>query len=248
MHGGGSAPSCCAFSHRVAFEEGSGPRVLLKSGPGNRGRSACVTTHVAGLEFPREDGLILRCAGKAGNPFQTRQGIRLSCRVPEVRRFSDEAVPGHSVFPSREDGVSGNFWGSQVGCQRPSPFRAEQGTSLEIPSRARASSCQEVGTTWFFSSCGGILEFRRGSQPSSWVGPGKPNLPLELRGKAGVCARVTAGAKRPHLGVCPGPNIPLQGRRGYRGSIPGSPGESGLVSRGSQGLRSPLESRILGAP
>ena len=30
-----------------------------------------------------------------------------------------------------------------------SPFRAEQGTSLETPSRARASSCQEVGTTWF---------------------------------------------------------------------------------------------------
>ena len=25
MHGGGSAPSCCAFTHRVAFEEGSGP-------------------------------------------------------------------------------------------------------------------------------------------------------------------------------------------------------------------------------
>ena len=32
-----------------------------------------------------------------------------------------------------------------------SPFRAEQGTSLETPSRARASSCQEVGTTWFFT-------------------------------------------------------------------------------------------------
>ena len=27
MHGGGSAPSCCAFTHRVAFEEGSGPPV-----------------------------------------------------------------------------------------------------------------------------------------------------------------------------------------------------------------------------
>ena len=26
-----------------------------------------------------------------------------------------------------------------------------------------------------------ILELRRGSQPSSWVGPGKPKLPLELR-------------------------------------------------------------------
>ena len=44
--------------------------------------------------------------------------------------------------------------------------------------------------------------------------------------------------------------IPLQGRQGPRGCIPGSPGESGLVSRGSQGLRSPLESRrgSLGAP
>ena len=26
MHGGGSAPLCCAFPHRVAFVEGSGPR------------------------------------------------------------------------------------------------------------------------------------------------------------------------------------------------------------------------------
>ena len=71
-----------------------------------------------------------------------------------------------------------------------------------------------------------------------------------LRGKAGGCARVTAGPKRPHLGVYPGPNIPLQGRQGSRGCIPGTPGESGLVSRGSQGLRSPLESRrgSLGAP
>ena len=53
------------------------------------------------------------------------------------------------------------------------------------------------------SECGGILELRRGSQPSPWVGPGKHNLPLGLRGKAGGCARVTAGPKRPHLGVCP---------------------------------------------
>ena len=47
-------------------------------------------------------------------------------------------------------------------------------------------------STWFFSSCGGILDLRRGSQPSPGVGPGKPNLPLGLRGKAGGCARVTA--------------------------------------------------------
>ena len=47
MHGGVSAPSCCAFIHRVAFEEVSGHRVLLKCGPGNRGLSACCTTHEA---------------------------------------------------------------------------------------------------------------------------------------------------------------------------------------------------------
>ena len=34
-------------------------------------------------------------------------------------------------------------------------------------------------------------------------GPGKPNLPLGLRGKGGGGARVTAGPKRPHLSVGP---------------------------------------------
>ena len=40
-HGGVSAPSSSTVTHMVAFEEGSGPRVLLKSGPGNRD-SRCV--------------------------------------------------------------------------------------------------------------------------------------------------------------------------------------------------------------
>ena len=63
------------------------------------------------LEFPRETSLILRFARKAGNPFQTTQGNRLSCRDQEGRRVSDEVVPGTSVFPSSETGMSGNFWG-----------------------------------------------------------------------------------------------------------------------------------------
>ena len=41
---------------------------------------------------------------------------------------------------------------------------------------AMAASCDEEGTTWFFSSCGGILELRREIQASSSVGPGmKPS-------------------------------------------------------------------------
>ena len=61
--------------------------------------------------FPTETGLILRCTRKAGNPFQRKQGIRLSCRYHEGRRGSDEVMPGTLVFPSRDPSVSGNFCG-----------------------------------------------------------------------------------------------------------------------------------------
>ena len=132
MHGGVSASSCCAFTHRVAFKEVSGYRVVLKSGPGHRGHSGCGTTHVAGLEFPREAGLILRCAWKAGNPLQTTQVNRLSCRDQEGRRGSEEVVPGPLVFHSREPGMSGNFWWSHEGCQV--PFRTT-GRNMGLPWR-----------------------------------------------------------------------------------------------------------------
>ena len=111
MHGDVSVPSCCAFIHRVAFKEVSGHRVHFKSGPGNRGRSACGTTHVARLEFPRETGLILRCAAKVMKLFQTKQRNRPSCGDQEGRSGSDEVLLGTSVFPSSETGMSGNFWG-----------------------------------------------------------------------------------------------------------------------------------------
>ncbi|MDP1357400.1 hypothetical protein, partial [Klebsiella pneumoniae] len=66
---------------------------------------------MAGLEFPPETGLILRCTRKAGNPFQRKQGNRFSCRDQEGRRGSDKLVPGTSVFTSSETDISGNFWG-----------------------------------------------------------------------------------------------------------------------------------------
>ena len=43
---------------------------------------------------------------------------------------------------------------------------------------------------------------RWGIQASSCVGPGKSNLPLELRERARDCSRVTSGQKRPHLSLC----------------------------------------------
>ena len=112
MHGGLSAPSFCAFPHRVAFEEVSGYRVLFKRGPRNRGRSAYGTNPVASLEFPRETGLILRCAGKVRNPFQTKLGNRPSGCYQEGIRGSEQAVHRILVFPSSETKVSGNFCGN----------------------------------------------------------------------------------------------------------------------------------------
>ena len=133
MHGGVSAPSCCAFTHRVALEEVSGHRVLLRSAPGNQCRSACGATHVARLEFPLETGLILRCPRRAGNPFQTMQGNRLSCRDREVRRCSDEVVPGPFVFPSRNPACRGTLGVARRVSGTVSHFRAEHGTSLKTP-------------------------------------------------------------------------------------------------------------------
>ena len=111
MHEGVSAPLCCAFIHRVAFEEVSGHRVLIKSGLGNRGLSACGTTRKLRLEFLRETGLILKCPMKVGNALQTKQGKRPSYRKQEGRRGSDKLVLGTSVFTSSETDISGNFWG-----------------------------------------------------------------------------------------------------------------------------------------
>ena len=196
MHDSDSAPSCCAFTNRVAFEDGSRPRVLLKSGPGNRGRLECGTTHVARLEFPRETGPILRCAGKAGNPLETTQGDRLSCRDQEGRGGSEEAVPGPSVFPSREPGMSGNIWGSQEGCQ--GPFRPS-GPNRGLPLRRRRGQGPHLAKRWEphgvsrvaagFSSYDGDLRLPLG------LALGSPIFPSSCQGKLGVALESLQGRR-----------------------------------------------------
>ena len=44
-------------------------------------------------------------------PLPDHAGNRLSCRDQEGRRGLEEAVPGPSVFPSREPSVLANFCG-----------------------------------------------------------------------------------------------------------------------------------------
>ena len=189
-------PSCCAFTHRVAFEEVSVQRVLLKSGPGNRGRSACGTTPVAHLEFPLADGLILRYAGKAGNPFQTMQGNRHSCRHQEGRRGSDEVVLGTSVFPSRERGVSGNFWVSHERCQ---VLFSTSGRKLGLPLRRHSGQEAHLAKTLeprgfprvaaAFSSYDGDLRLPLG------LALGSPIFPSGCEGKLGVALESLQGRR-----------------------------------------------------
>ena len=50
-------------------------------------------------------GLILRCDRKVGNPFQTKQGSRPSCRAQEGRKGSEEGVPEILRVPLEGDRV-----------------------------------------------------------------------------------------------------------------------------------------------
>ena len=96
------------------------------------------------LEFPRETGLMLRCPWKVGKAFQTKQVNRPYCRDQEGRRGSDEVVSGPSVFPSREPGVSGNFWGSHERCQV--LFRTS-GRKLGLPLRRHSGQEAHLAKT-----------------------------------------------------------------------------------------------------
>ena len=63
------------------------------------------------LECLRETGLILRCDRKVGNPFQTKQGSRPSCRDQEGRRGSEEVVPENLGVPLQGDRDAGELCG-----------------------------------------------------------------------------------------------------------------------------------------
>ena len=151
---------------------------------------------MAHLEFPRADGLILRCAGKAGNPFQTSQGNRHSCRDQEGRRDSDEVVSGPSVFPSREPGVSGHFWGSQERCQV--PFRTS-GRELGLPLRRHSGQEAHLAKTLeprgFSRVAAGFSSYDGDLRLPFGLALGSPNFPSGCEGKLGVALESLQGRR-----------------------------------------------------
>ena len=57
----------------------------------------------------------------------------------------------------------------------------------------KASSLNDGGTSWFFSSCGGILELSRGTQGTSPGAPGKSNLHSSCEGELGIALESLQG-------------------------------------------------------
>ena len=74
-----------------------------------------------------------------------------------------------------------------------SKFKREHGISLEMLQWERASSQDDRGTSWFFSSCGGILELRRGTQGTCLVALGKSNLHSSCEGELGIALESLQG-------------------------------------------------------
>src|SRR5574341_1321209 len=101
--------------HRLECGEVSGHRVLSKGD-----REIGVLRNVEPPTRPRlecrpETGLILRCDRKVGNPFQTKQGSRPSCRDEEGRRGSKEVLPENFGVPLEGDRDVGALCGSHQG-------------------------------------------------------------------------------------------------------------------------------------
>ena len=138
------------------------------------------------LEFLCETSLLLRCDGKVGIPFQTKQGNRPSCRDQEGRRGSDYVVLVNSLFLSSETCMSGNFLCCINGIKYHFEFKREREISLQTLQWEGASSHDDRGTSWFFSNWGRILKLGLGTQGASRVASGKCNLHLSCEGELGI--------------------------------------------------------------
>ena len=97
------------------------------------------------------------------------------------------------MFLSNENGMSENFLSCIKGFKYHFEFTREHGISLETLQQERASSRDVGGASWHFSSYGGILELRRGTQEASGFGVGKSNLHLSYEWEPGIALESLQG-------------------------------------------------------
>src|SRR5574337_935705 len=227
MHGK-TAPSCGLHS-QVGVQRGVRASGSYQEGTG---KSGCFATwrHARGHVW----NVVVRPAssrgvtGRSGTPSRQSRGVDPPVEIRRVEGAQRKWCRKTSVFLSRETGMPGNFVGAHQG--RQVPFRppipnvglllrrcSGKGLHLAMTGEPRGFSRVAAG----FSSYDG--EFR---------------MPLVLAQEVQSSIRVSkeswgllssdCRANKPHLGLCPKANAPLQGRPGSRGCIPDAPGETGI--------------------
>ena len=138
------------------------------------------------LEFLRETGLILRCDGKGGNPFDTKQGNGPSCRDQEGSRGSDEVVPETRCSSRVRLVCRGNFWVASRVPSTVSTFKEERGTSPETPSRERASSWNGGEPRGFSRLAAGFSSYNGKFRMPPVLAQGSPFLHSRCKGGLGI--------------------------------------------------------------
>jgi len=123
--------------------------------------------------------------GRSGLLSRQSRGIDPLVDIRREKEFR-LGCPGKSVFLSSENGMSGTFCVASRVSTTISNFRRESGISGETLQWERASSGNDGGTVWFFSSCGGDLR-----EPSCWLR--EVQSPLSCEGKLGIALESLQG-------------------------------------------------------
>ena len=188
--------------------EGSGAPCFPRRAATSSGTSLKGVLRQAGHWAPCEPSRLRSLAPAVDKPASQCGGFAPGARVSTLSVFSQRRVCVHACACAG-DRPSGPEAEERAPCtelltsalpraQHPilsiRPCHANGGSGSWLAWRPwTQGTLQAQQFTWFFSIYGGILELRRGIQAASCVGPGKSNLPFELRRKAGDCSRVTAG-------------------------------------------------------
>ena len=85
--------------------------------------------------------------------------------------------------------MMGNFLSCIKGVKHHLGFQEGMMISLEMLQWEMAISGDDGGTTWFFLSCGRILELRWRTQGASRVARGKSRLHLRCEGERGIALK-----------------------------------------------------------
>ena len=129
---------------------------------------------------------------EANVPPQGRQGSR-GC-IPDAPGETGIRLEWKQRTPLCSRIATGISWSSLGGLKGVKPPEAFGERSRDWSLGHTGDEGPQVAMTdcdWSSDVCSSDL--RRGIQAASCVGPGKSNLPFELRRKAGDCSRVTAG-------------------------------------------------------